>query len=327
MDDRAVAFAWSQDDRLLATAHLSGAVCLWDASSGTLLAEAQHFRSYGLGPDVSGMAFSPDAHTLAFAGDDAGVHLWTLQDGRHRIIRIGEQVRAMVWSSDGSSIVAATGGYLMDPAAESREKVSYNYQVHLARVVAVDVQTGRILSSVQVPGMLNTVLSANGKRFAGTVLTLAPSTTLPAMLWNPPLRFAPAVLEVRDVAGGEVLLRKGPPSGWWTELSPEGGKVRSGESLWDVANGRELLHSELNLGHFLDEHRIDVGKAGQKAKFLSTIPWLEWKERNLDGRRTRVLGRFLGRNEVAALRMPVEAWSWDRTLVVDPALRIWRVPR
>ncbi len=330
-DTYATAFAWSRDNQLLATAHRDGTVHLWEVNSGRHLAENVEFRKYGLGVDTSGLAISPDSQVIAYAGDDAAVHLWDSATGRSRRILIREQIRGVVFKSDQSVIVVATGGTLYDPkpaTQPSRDGDTTHVRIHPARVVTIDTNTGQVLANVAASGMLNTVLSLDGSRFAGTVVQFKPATTWPVEMSDPQWRNAIGIAEVRDTATGRLLLEKSPVLGWWTEFSPDASKLRSGISVWEIKTGKEMLHGDINIGRFMSNRAVFVGRAGQKNKgLLESIPWLEITERDLVTSQARTIGRFLGGDQLRALKMPVEAWSRDRSLVVDEQLRLWRLPR
>jgi len=99
-------FAYSADGRLLASVGLrEGTVKLWDAATltprGTLRTP---------GREVTLLAFAPDSHLLATAGDDRLIRVWNIETGRERVILRGHTgaVTAMHFAANGKTLVSAS---------------------------------------------------------------------------------------------------------------------------------------------------------------------------------------------------------------------------
>jgi WD40 repeat protein len=96
--DGPVAFA---ADGLLAAGG-SGEVRLWNPSGGV-----RHLVADG---NVTGVAFSPDAHRLAAASDDGTVRWWELpSEAMHPLAHKGNGSRDLAFSRDGARLVATRG--------------------------------------------------------------------------------------------------------------------------------------------------------------------------------------------------------------------------
>src|SRR5207245_1587861 len=101
--------AWSPDGASLATACDDRTVQQWDTRSRrwkrTLTG---HKRG------VTAVAFSPDGRTLA-SGDGRTIKLWQAMTGRemitvYREIKLGDPLRWLAFTSDGSRLLAADAG-------------------------------------------------------------------------------------------------------------------------------------------------------------------------------------------------------------------------
>jgi WD40 repeat protein len=88
----------------LATAHLDGAVRIWDVATGAALQTLRGHSSH-----VSSVAFSPDGARLASAGGDGTVRLWDPLTGAaiSEAAVHSEIARAVVFSADGRSLASA----------------------------------------------------------------------------------------------------------------------------------------------------------------------------------------------------------------------------
>ncbi len=99
------ALAFSQDDRLLATGHADGEICLWQVSTGQLLSSLQGHSS-----SVWTVAFSPDEQTLASGSFDQTIKLWNLATGLESKTLSGHSdwVRAVCFSPDGRLLASCS---------------------------------------------------------------------------------------------------------------------------------------------------------------------------------------------------------------------------
>jgi WD40 repeat protein len=105
--DRPVSLAFAPDGSSLATGEWSGAVTLYDSSSGETL------RTFsGLTTPVRGLGFTPDGQTIAAGASEGLVILWDAASGRERM-RLDRgrylPVNSMTISGDGKLLAAAGG--------------------------------------------------------------------------------------------------------------------------------------------------------------------------------------------------------------------------
>jgi len=97
--------AYSSDGRLIASGDLSGAVRVWDAASGAVIAS---FRSES--NRVVSVAVSPDGTEIAAGGQDAVVRRWSLATGTALPPLTGATaaINAVAYRPDGSQVAAAS---------------------------------------------------------------------------------------------------------------------------------------------------------------------------------------------------------------------------
>jgi WD40 repeat protein len=114
-DVGATAVAYSPSGKHLAAGLLTRAVCIWDATTGELIAELERHSE-----PINSVAYSPDGALLAVGCDDRSVRLWDAVTGQPRgAIELDTQVKALAFSSDGRSLFtgnANTSCYQLDVA-------------------------------------------------------------------------------------------------------------------------------------------------------------------------------------------------------------------
>jgi WD40 repeat protein len=100
----ATAFTLSGDGMLAAAVLPDGFIKVWNATTGKEVATLRN------GAPASTLAFAPDGNTLASAGADKAIHLWSLASGleRGKLVGHGSPVRALAFSADGQAL--ASGG-------------------------------------------------------------------------------------------------------------------------------------------------------------------------------------------------------------------------
>jgi WD40 repeat protein len=101
------AVSWSPDGRSIVSGGNEHRVYVWDAHSGEtqVIYEGHHAWIR------RGLAWSPDSQSIASGSWDRTVHLWDARTGETQRIYQGHTgiVYAVLWSSDGSSIVSGAG--------------------------------------------------------------------------------------------------------------------------------------------------------------------------------------------------------------------------
>jgi RNA polymerase sigma factor (sigma-70 family) len=177
-------------------------ISLWDVAAGR---EVRRFGGHKW--HNTSLAFSPDGRTLASSGYDAEARIWDVTTGRevdHRPGHPGEIHAVAVSPVDGTVFTSGgADGILLhwNPA------------------------DGRLLETVGVkPSIVNDLaVSPDGRTL------FVPDCGL--VLW--------------DLAGRKELRRLDPgqtgPNYFHAAFAPDGGTVRSGKGVWDVATGRLLV--------------------------------------------------------------------------------------
>ncbi len=91
----------SPDHHVLAARDKEGGeVALLDAADLRILQELHHPQP------VTGMAFSPDSSLLAVTGNDATLHLWSVEGTRHKLLPTGAPQAGPTFSADGTKLAA-----------------------------------------------------------------------------------------------------------------------------------------------------------------------------------------------------------------------------
>jgi WD40 repeat protein len=147
--DWPVAFAFSPDSSLLATAGLDFSVRLWDVSPGKVASGARPLRVMtGHHRTISALAFTPDRRTLISVADVGGVKFWDPVIGEERgtlqledVKRVGIHCAGI--SPDGS--ILAIGGSRVDHGKGGRVDLlrAASEEEIAARAPAVMVPAGK----------------------------------------------------------------------------------------------------------------------------------------------------------------------------------------
>ncbi len=95
----------SQDCNFLATGDNSGAVCLWETTSGREILNFQGHNSW-----VNSVIFSPHGDTLASGSHDKTIKLWNTHNGEHLRTFQGhtDWIRSIIFSPQGDVIASAS---------------------------------------------------------------------------------------------------------------------------------------------------------------------------------------------------------------------------
>jgi WD40 repeat protein len=202
-DSWVTALAFSADGQLLAAGHDDGRLSLWDAASGTRVAELGRD-----GPAVSALAFSADGARLASAHEDRQIRLWGRADGRPagKLVGHTDRIDGLAWHPDGRHLISAgwdTTARVWDTATKEP-------------LILLNAHADQVSALAFSPD--------------GTVLATADSDNL-LWLWEP---FRGRVLRTLRGHVGEVSC---------LAFSPDGRSLLSGGAdrqllLWDVATGR-----------------------------------------------------------------------------------------
>jgi len=181
------------------------AIRIWDRDAGELLDSIPA----SAGTQVRALAFGPEGRLLAWADDEADVHVWDLETASplHRLRGHAGDVFAIAFSTDGALL--ASGG------ADGSVRVWDRRSGRELTTVAIDFNITAMRFHPQLPQLA--VASDNG-----TVRLWS----IPALLAHkPPRGSAHKINALAAMPGGEAVVAVG-----------QGGAIR----LWDTRTGREL---------------------------------------------------------------------------------------
>jgi hypothetical protein len=195
-------------------------------------------------------------------------------------------------------------------------------------IVVFDVNSGRVKSRVEAPGMINIAFSPDATLYAGNRAGVPASPTWPLPLSTPEL--AQSELEVCEVATGNVRQRF-PVTGFRTWFSPDGNLLYSVKMVWDVRTGdkvRDLTGQKV--AAFLDNKSMLQVEPGPQPFTIwpaATVPTsIRLSRLNVTDGTKHNLGVYQPVDFERALEHPAQI-SHDRLQAVDPQMRLWSVPR
>ena len=223
--------AFSPHGNLLATADADGTVGLWDPATGQatgvpLRADTgpvSDVRGKVFGPDVRGVAFSPDGNLLATADADGTVGLWDPATGQAVASHPAD-------TSPGGSV---TG-------------VAFSPHGNLLAAADADAQLWHPAAGVSFPADIATGSSVNGVAFSpdGNLLATADADRTVG-LWDPATGQAAAASLPADTGpGGGVEGVAFSPNGKLLASADADGTVR----LWNLANGQAVASLPADIG-------------------------------------------------------------------------------
>jgi serine/threonine-protein kinase len=273
-EPRIIQLAISADCKRLALARASGAIDLWEASTGT-----KSFSLAGNKPIVA-MAFSPhDGNLLATIADDSTVTVWDLALKKTRALQ-PPKAPSFAFSPDGTKLTLAGQALMLWNVNTGKSEVLID-QFNAAGKQVVFSPDGRTLAWITGTGP-PTLWDVHGKKervIAGLPpaewLAFAPnSQTMAIGYGNVPIK----IWDLGKEKQSGVPL--GKPSALPVSFSADGRKLITytgleGTSLLDVESGKELWRGG---GHGLVLYLATDGKhltgcnVGQSSGYIFRIP-------------------------------------------------------
>jgi WD40 repeat protein len=246
--------AFSPDGEHLASASRDLTVKLWQASSGKELRTLT-----GHVAPINRIAFAPDGHHVATASDDRTIRVWDRATAKDAYILRGHgaEVHGLAYSADGKRLLSVGD----DKALRVWDAATGGQGLRLAgrRTAFAFSGDGRRIATVTL-GFADTVViwhAETGRQlavlngFPGEVLALAFSPDGQRLFWaglvEKPDVESVVEVQVRDVAGGKILVARSQPAGETpcVAFSPDGRWFATGGegktvSVWDARTGKRF---------------------------------------------------------------------------------------
>ncbi len=329
----ALAAAFSADGTYVAAGDVNGTIRVWDTTTGRALAQRGGFsRPANLAAET--IVFSPDGNVVAFS-TAGGVEVWDwVQEQSKSLAGQAVPPHDMMFRDDGA-VVAVSGGHHVVPGKHSatREPIV---------VIAWDSASARVLSRIEddTSGGINVKIAPDGRRFAMNCIEGTPRR-FDELTPTTPLR---ARLRVCDVATGRTEAVAELPAGggaWYMRFSPDGNWLftsllmgkRSG-ALRDAKSAKLTRELEIGIAVFSTDSRtltsFHAERVGVFHPAMLVMPVAvqrnDWRIVTLDLESHRRQSRRIKLRESDREACEPLAFTSDRKLLVDQALRIWEFP-